>query len=174
EESTDQYTFYSLPHIFLTRSDTSSSTCRVLSHPQSSAYSMMGGTPLPQPKSSTKPSFNNKCSKEPEPCVSKKTKLSSTPSHSDPTAMHHCFSAPLTSNPSPSLTNSSPMRYRPGLVPLPSTLRPHCLARERLRKWLLAGGNTHISSASTPKTQDISKSNEQLDHILEVIGLSWA
>lgn len=72
------------------------------------------------------------------------------------------------------LNAPTPQRYKPGLTPLPSPLRPHCLARERLRRWLPSGGNTRFQSHDSPNTPDIIISDDQLNRILEVMGSSWA
>ncbi|KIK32911.1 hypothetical protein CY34DRAFT_31361, partial [Suillus luteus UH-Slu-Lm8-n1] len=64
-----------------------------------------------------------------------------------------------------------PQQYRPGLTPLPSPLRPHCLARERLRKWLPAGPSTRLASLESSAT---TITDSHLDRILEVMGSSWA
>ncbi|KAG1847684.1 hypothetical protein DFJ58DRAFT_647438, partial [Suillus subalutaceus] len=174
EENTDKNTFYYLPPMFHKKSDTLSSTRQVLLPPQSSVYSVMGSTPLLLPKSSIEPLSANKRSKELEHPASKKIKLSSTPSLSSPVTMHPRFNAPLPSLTAATPANSIPMRYKPGLVPCPSLLRPHCLARERLCKWLPAGGKACNHTSLSPETQNINVSDEQLDHILEVIGSSWA
>ncbi|KAI6041899.1 hypothetical protein EDC04DRAFT_2521670, partial [Pisolithus marmoratus] len=50
-----------------------------------------------------------------------------------------------------------------------SPLHPHCLARERLQLWV----PSHIvRSSGDNKTHTITE--DQLDHILKVIGASWA
>ncbi|KAG2746292.1 hypothetical protein P692DRAFT_20739532 [Suillus brevipes Sb2] len=81
------------------------------------------------------------------------------------------FCAPLPSSQQTSTNGPSPQQYRPGLTPLPSPLRPHCLARERLRKWLLAGVSTRLASL---EASDTAISDSQLDRILKVMGSSWA
>jgi hypothetical protein len=56
---------------------------------------------------------------------------------------------------------------------MPSPLRPHCLARDRLRLWLPPGESLR-QTISAGKDSEILVSDEQLDRILEVIGSSWA
>lgn len=55
-------------------------------------------------------------------------------------------------------TNPSarPASYNPDLTPLPSPLRPHCLAKERLRLWLPANPQPHTdrSEALIPLTDE--------------------
>ncbi|KAJ7447175.1 hypothetical protein FB451DRAFT_780703 [Mycena latifolia] len=58
-----------------------------------------------------------------------------------------------------------PHPYRRGLVPNASPLRPHCLARDRLRLWLpLAGRSSHASPLA----------DSDLSRILDVLVLAWA
>jgi hypothetical protein len=142
--------------------------------PPSLDYSVTGTTPLLPLKSSIAPSFDNKRLREQEPPEPKRIRLSPTPYPSNAITHHTRFNAPLHSL-SPSSPNTiPPQRYKPGLTPLPSPLRPHCLARERLRKWLPAGGSSRLQSHGTPSHPDINVSEEQLDRILEVMGSSWA
>ncbi|KAH7920748.1 hypothetical protein BV22DRAFT_966449, partial [Leucogyrophana mollusca] len=54
----------------------------------------------------------------------------------------------------------------------PSPLRPHCLAKERLRLWLPS--NSHPRAAQSNPPQSVTITDAQLDRILEVIGASWA
>lgn len=60
-----------------------------------------------------------------------------------------------------------PRSYRSSLMPLPSSLRPHCLARDRLRLWC------PLKSRSDDNG-DIHISESDLARILEVINVSWA
>jgi len=173
EEYMEKNTFYSLPPIFLMKSDTSSLMQWILSPPQSSAYSITGSIPLLQPKSSIEPSSDSKPLKGLEQPELKKTKSSLTPCQNDLSVQHHRFSTPLPPPSGLNTTKSSPAHYKPGLVPLPSSLRPHCLARERLCKWLPAKGNTHVLPMSSSEIQSPTITDQQLDHILEVIGSSW-
>ncbi|KAJ6596160.1 hypothetical protein DFH09DRAFT_1024018 [Mycena vulgaris] len=58
-----------------------------------------------------------------------------------------------------------PHPYRRGLVPKPSPLRPHCLARDRLRLWLpLVGRSSHGSNLP----------DSDLALILDVLAQAWA
>ena len=57
--------------------------------------------------------------------------------------------------------------YHVGLVPLPSTLRPHCPARDRLRLW-------HPASSRPSNIGEIEVSETDLERILDVINVSWA
>ncbi|KAH7919128.1 hypothetical protein BV22DRAFT_1134068 [Leucogyrophana mollusca] len=82
------------------------------------------------------------------------------------------FDAPLQGQ-----TNSSaplPQRYRPDLAPRPSTLRPHCLARDRLRLWTPVNSSTRTTTSPTNTDGVFIATDTQLDRILEVIGSSWA
>lgn len=56
--------------------------------------------------------------------------------------------------------------YRANLTPFPSTLRPHCLAGDRLRLWR--------PSKSRADDGDIIISETDLERILEVINVLWA
>lgn len=51
---------------------------------------------------------------------------------------------PQTQSPQP----KPPVPYRQNLTPIPSLLRPHCLARDRLRKWIPACNQTAESGIS--------------------------
>ncbi|KAG2060458.1 hypothetical protein BDR06DRAFT_1053624 [Suillus hirtellus] len=72
------------------------------------------------------------------------------------------------------LSTSSPSRYKPNLTPNPSTLRPHCLARDRLRLWVPAGRSTRQNSVYSSDVPNHEISDAQLERILEVIGSAWA
>ncbi|KAI0915750.1 hypothetical protein AcV5_010472 [Taiwanofungus camphoratus] len=77
------------------------------------------------------------------------------------------FSAPL---PSSTSAYNTPKPYRVGLTPIPSNLRPHCLARDRLRLW-------RPLTSRTPKDQQgkpITITDADLDRVLAVITVSWA
>jgi hypothetical protein len=70
--------------------------------------------------------------------------------------------------PTAGIASSAPPRpYRAGLAPLPSALRPHCLARDRLRLW------RPLSSRSSSIGM-VEMSESDLARILEVINVSWA
>lgn len=63
----------------------------------------------------------------------------------------------------------SPPPYAPNLTPQPSPLRPHCLARDRLRLWRPA-----VSPSRAGHNQLNPISEEQLECILQVINAAWA
>jgi hypothetical protein len=69
--------------------------------------------------------------------------------------------------------SSTPLNYRPHLTPLPSQLRPHCLARDRLRLWIPAGDKSR-QSARAPDAPNHDITYAQLECILDVIDSSWA
>lgn len=82
------------------------------------------------------------------------------------------FDAPLPSTTPPEL-GTTPRPYRAGLTPLPSHLRPHCLAKDRLRLWLPSDNTPRVISVpDTPSSAPIT--DKQLNRILEVMGASWA
>lgn len=156
EESSDQSAFYSLKPIFPLSSKISLSMQHSHSLPQSFVSSVMGSTPLLLPNSLTAHSYANKPLNVPEQPAQKKTRLSSMPLPTSTNAQCSRFSAPLppSSQPAP-----SPQPYIPGLTPLPSPLRPHCLTRERLRKWIPPGTSTRLVSASST---EVSISEDQV------------
>ena len=78
------------------------------------------------------------------------------------------FGAPL-HDPNPKNSISTPTHYATDLTPRPSSFRPHCLARDRLRLWKPANPPPRASSH-----QDADVSETQLDRILDVINASWA
>jgi len=96
------------------------------------------------------------------------------PCQNNLSVQHPHFSALLPPPSGLNTTKPSPACYKPGLIPLPSSLRPHCLACERLHEWLPAGGNTCMLPTSPSEIQSPTITDHQLDRILEVIGSSWA
>ena len=88
------------------------------------------------------------------------------------------FGATLPNSDTATTILTTPQNYRPRLTPIPSPLRPHCLARDRLRLWLPPGESARRKAAATkesdPSEPAIAVSDAQLDRILEVIGSSWA
>lgn len=84
------------------------------------------------------------------------------------------FGAPLANGSAQSA--STPKNYKTDLMPQPSHLRPHCLAKDRLRLWLPAGTSPRQQQlAATPGgAQNIEVTDAQLDRILDVIESSWA
>jgi hypothetical protein len=79
----------------------------------------------------------------------------------------HKFGAPIPSATGDASPSAPP--YTPSLTPQPSPLRPHCLARERLRLWKPA-----ISPPRANNALPNVISEEQLDRILQVINAAWA
>jgi hypothetical protein len=65
-------------------------------------------------------------------------------------------------------TRVGPRPYRSDLTPLPSPLRPHCLAHDRLRLW------RPLTSRSSDGTGPYDISDSDLTRILDVISVSWA
>jgi hypothetical protein len=65
------------------------------------------------------------------------------------------------------MSSAPPRPYRVGLAPLPSALRPHCLAWDRLLLW------RPLSSRSS-SIRKVEMSEADLARILEVINVSWA
>jgi hypothetical protein len=66
--------------------------------------------------------------------------------------------------------HTRPHPYLPSLTPLPSTLRPHCLARDRLRLWLPPHGRSSRDHTGSP----LPLSDVDFNRILTVIGHSLA
>ncbi|KAF8833786.1 hypothetical protein BDN67DRAFT_998878 [Paxillus ammoniavirescens] len=67
-------------------------------------------------------------------------------------------------------TVHKPKPYKPDLTPIPSPLRPHCLAKHRLIRWLPNIAPPCITSVNADRTLD----NNEAQRILDVIGASWA
>ena len=89
------------------------------------------------------------------------------------------FNLPL-SEPMPSVAISSshptPHPYNLNLNPKPSPLRPHCFTKDSLRMWIPSRPSSCSTPApsSQPNPVDIpSISDDQLNHILDVISASW-
>ncbi|KAG1863254.1 hypothetical protein DFJ58DRAFT_725154 [Suillus subalutaceus] len=70
---------------------------------------------------------------------------------------------------------TTPKSYKPGLTPRPSSLCPHCLARDRLRLWSPSGTNPRLLqlAAASDSQQRAEITDAQLDHILDVMRSSW-
>ncbi|KAH7917748.1 hypothetical protein BV22DRAFT_1025826 [Leucogyrophana mollusca] len=85
---------------------------------------------------------------------------------SDASDAPHRWGAPLPQAPPPSV----PPPYRPGLTPHPSPLRPHCLARDRLKQWRPFG----VRSALDSLGQAIPLPPADLARIQEVLNLTFA
>lgn len=100
------------------------------------------------------------------------TNSNSTETHS---TSYASINSPTTNNPKfraviPAAHSATPLPYKAGLIPIPSVLRPHCLARERLRLWFPS--ESRIASGPNGKTLAISE--EDLERVLMVMNLSWA
>lgn len=67
-------------------------------------------------------------------------------------------------------TIAKPSPYRTGLTPAPSQLRPHCLARDRLRLWFPL--ETRVPTGTDGHCLAISE--EDLQRVLTVMNMSWA
>ncbi|KIK32233.1 hypothetical protein CY34DRAFT_101949, partial [Suillus luteus UH-Slu-Lm8-n1] len=61
------------------------------------------------------------------------------------------FGAPLTNGSVQSV--STPKGYKPDLMPQPSHLYPHCLAKDRLRLWLTAGTSPRQQQLAAQSTK---------------------
>jgi len=140
--------------------------------PSSYDYCGMGNTPFPQQNSLIVPSSNSKLQSEQSSSVQKKK--SSLASRSKMNDYMNCtrFGAPLVENHAASMP--TPQSYRPNLTPRSSHLRPHCLARDRLRLWVPVGGSTRQLASTTGDSNTHEVSDEQLNRILEVMGSAWA
>jgi hypothetical protein len=60
---------------------------------------------------------------------------------------------------------AKPSAYQPSLCPLPSTLRPHCLARDRLRLWI---PSPLVTSRHSSTRED------ELSRVFDVMSNAWA
>jgi hypothetical protein len=107
-----------------------------------------------------------------------KTTLSTKPSRKLLTEPR--FNCPLsdaTSSITATSSRSNPHPYSPNLNPKPSTLRPHCFAKDRLRMWIPSSPSSRSTpSSSNQLSADINPniSDDQLNRILDVISASWA
>ncbi|KAG2742873.1 hypothetical protein P692DRAFT_20879941 [Suillus brevipes Sb2] len=173
EAYSDPSTFFYLPSIFPSSLTPSSSTPPSHSPPPSYGYCETGNTPFPRLSSSIAPYSDNRPQNGTEHQEQKKRSSSLTLSKKTRSDYKNRtrFDAPLYE--SPALT-PTPQNYKPSLKPHPSHLRPHCLARERLRLWTPAGNSTRQLAATTedPNAHDVS--DEQLNRMLEVMGSAWA
>lgn len=66
--------------------------------------------------------------------------------------------------------STQPRPYQVALTPLPSALRPHCLARDRLRLWTPAASRSRTDHTGSP----VELSDSDVDRILQVIAHSHA
>ncbi|KIJ07167.1 hypothetical protein PAXINDRAFT_19632 [Paxillus involutus ATCC 200175] len=67
-----------------------------------------------------------------------------------------------------------PQPYHHSLTPRPSTLRPHCLAKERLIRWIPSAQPSHTASTQDRTSLVAPLSDAQLNRILFVMGASLA
>ncbi|KAI0647280.1 hypothetical protein C8Q79DRAFT_617894 [Trametes meyenii] len=63
-----------------------------------------------------------------------------------------------------------PPAYKPGLIPVPSRLRPHCFASERLRHWLPVSSRRPVDSHGLP----LALSQTDIQRITDVTAHAWA
>jgi hypothetical protein len=71
----------------------------------------------------------------------------------------------------PRLSNTStPAAYSVNLTPHPSPLRPHCLARDRLRLWTPASPR----SSQDHQGQSVNMDESDLARVLDVMAQAWA
>ncbi len=63
--------------------------------------------------------------------------------------------------------HKKPAPYPQTLTPLPSVLRPHCLARDRLRLWTPAGNHSPAPGASTLSTAERERVKDTMVHAWE-------
>jgi len=77
----------------------------------------------------------------------------------------HCLVQPQPIVPTTTSRPSKPSAYQPSLCPLPSPLRPHCLARDRLRLWIPSP--LVASRHSTAQQHELSR-------VFDVMSNAWA
>jgi len=157
----------------------------ISSYPQSSYQKASTDSSL-MPSSHIQPSSSNYCEradtqKQPQSALlilsevltpTHRPHLITSKPHSTPSGINGLTNLSSRHNP-PSLPTpeaSKPQPYRAGLTPLSSSLRPHCLARDRLRLWI----PTQSRGAHDANGQPIHITDSDLDRILSVISVSWA
>ncbi|KAG1793655.1 uncharacterized protein HD556DRAFT_1443444 [Suillus plorans] len=160
--------------IFPSNLTSSSLTQQRPSPSPNSAIYVMGTTPLSHINSSIERSSSYKRKNESEPCLLKKKKSSAICSKKHDSMAASCFGAAI--NPTPSSSSTAPKTYKPELTPHPSSLRPHCLARDRLRLWIPSGMNPrYVELAAVSKgAQEVEITDIQVSCILDIIGSFWA
>jgi hypothetical protein len=77
----------------------------------------------------------------------------------------HCLVQPQPIIPAARSCPSKPSAYQPSLSPLPSPLRPHCLARDRLWLWI---------PSPLVASRHSSAQGDELNHIFDVMSNAWA
>lgn len=172
-EYTDPNTLCSLRSLSQPKSSSSSSTPSTPPLPQNSDSGGKEPTLTQQTKSSTTISSLLQQQQTDVCKPDKKTNTFSTASATTKSELRNRFDAPLTNSTTLNHSSAPPRPYRPGLVPQPSSLRPHCLARERLKLWLPSPDHARLNreaehNGNHPVTE------EQVNRILEVLGASWA
>ncbi|CAA7269341.1 unnamed protein product [Cyclocybe aegerita] len=163
----------SLPSTSPITSSTMSSISTHLICQRNSALHEKAKQPLPPPGSAQPHDSSN--AKAPQRARSSMKKKSSPTSK--PATKQHRFS------PEHRSTNGGPVRdhtrarasrkpalYPPDLTPVPSTLRPHVFARERLTRWR----PTTVRTATDNQGWPTHLSTEDLARILEVMAGAWA
>jgi hypothetical protein len=61
----------------------------------------------------------------------------------------------------------TPVPYQQGLTPIPSCLRPHCLARERLRQWIPVFSRATESNSTSPSKAEHERIKDTMVHAWE-------
>ncbi|KAH7909877.1 hypothetical protein BJ138DRAFT_992102, partial [Hygrophoropsis aurantiaca] len=128
-------------------------------------------TRLLQQKSSTGRSYDKKHGSGGKDLSSKTMLLSEKQcsTKSAPATNPSRFDNPILAS---SNSTSVPAKYQPNLTPAPSPLRPHCLARDRLRLWSPAPAPGRAVIANNLPRLPISEA--QMERILDVVCASWA
>ncbi|OBZ73015.1 hypothetical protein A0H81_06637 [Grifola frondosa] len=147
------------PSQFLLKSVSSSSTSTPHSPPRSSAYGKRAYTPYRRPSPHETKSTSAKRSTASNATIG--TTSSSKKMSSGGTRIR--FNAPLVRG--TTQNENRPKPYTAGLIPTPSILRPHCLARDRLRLWKPAQNRDAAGS---------SLSEADLQRIFDVLTSAWA
>ncbi|KIN93569.1 hypothetical protein M404DRAFT_35970 [Pisolithus tinctorius Marx 270] len=171
-EYTDIQTF-SLQSLSLYKSDLSSSTQLPPPTLLSCGLGEKEHTLPQQPKSLTVLESLSKRRNEGKPQPRTSIVSSNNPSSTTKPEVRQHFDAPLTT-PNHYLSSTAPPRpYCPGLTPCPSPLCPHCLAKEHLQLW--QPSPTQLRVTCVPEEEGAHTITEQqVNHILEVIGVLWA
>ena len=70
----------------------------------------------------------------------------------------------------PMAISSRPRPYAPGLAPIPSVFRPHCLARDRLRLWCPSNSRQPRDVSGNP----LPFTDNDLERVLTALSFAWA
>ena len=91
---------------------------------------------------------------------------------SSPTVVSGGMTTPRFSQPLviPKTASGRPRRYAPGLTPLPSVMRPHCLARDRLKRCFPEKSRRPVGLNGEP----LPFSEEDLQRVLTALSFAWA